>query len=462
MQIGVVIKQGPKEWQILQQMNGCANIELSGEWIELDPPTPSKVYARLVKEETGEPVIQWTECEYPEQYGWRVTLKNVPAGGLYRVETCLNTESCGWRIEWGTRGDMIHHIGVGDLYIITGQSNSAGYGKDPVFDPPELGVHVLRNSGKWDLASHPLNESTQTIHEVNREGANPGHSPYLSFAKQLKKELGYPVGLIQASLGGSPLSRWNPDEEGTLYASMLQSAKAYTDTVKGILWYQGCSDTGAGAYETYLDRFENMVRHLRKDFKNNALPVLTVQLNRCVCGSTPEADRGWGMVREAQRQAPKRISGVYVIPAIDCGLSDGIHNSSASNMVLGERFARTALSEIYGIKKFNCKAPDIAKAEAIGSDSILLSFDNISLRIYAFEVEVQALPFTVADAEGTLEIKAYELKDQSKLQLTLSREIKGSCVIHGAFEQNPKFIVPIDVGSYLPMLSFYGIEVQTA
>lgn len=60
-------------------------------------------------------------------------------------------------------GDMIHHLGIGDLFVITGQSNSAGYGKDPIFDPPELGIHLLKNNGRWDMASHPFNDSTATI-----------------------------------------------------------------------------------------------------------------------------------------------------------------------------------------------------------------------------------------------------------------------------------------------------------
>jgi len=62
----------------------------------------------------------------------------------------------GWDGLSSTRGDMIHNIGVGDVFVVAGQSNAAGRAKNPVEDAPELGVHLLRDSGVWDLATHPL------------------------------------------------------------------------------------------------------------------------------------------------------------------------------------------------------------------------------------------------------------------------------------------------------------------
>jgi hypothetical protein len=105
-------------------------------------------------------------------------LSAIPAGGLYRLETRHQpgNQPAG---EWAERGDMRHFLGVGDLWVIAGQSNSAGYGRGPVFDPPELGIHLFRNNGQWALATHPLNESTDTLHPVNRDGANTAHAPYI-------------------------------------------------------------------------------------------------------------------------------------------------------------------------------------------------------------------------------------------------------------------------------------------
>lgn len=374
------------------------------------------------------------------------------------METCL-MYGANDQIEWAARGDMIHHLGVGDIYVITGQSNSAGYGKDPVYDPPEIGIHIYKNSGKWDLASHPLNESTATIHEENREGGNPGHSPYLHFAKILKRELGYPIGLLQASLGGSPLSAWNPEEDGVLYRSMMQLIKSQCSKIKGILWYQGCSDAAQEQCSTYLRRFETMVKHLREDIEDMELPVFTAQLNRFVAKSEGNIDIYWGMVKEAQRQAAKSIPRVYIVPAIDCTLSDLIHNTSASNMVLGERLAKQALTEVYG-RKYISRAPDINHAKLIDPDTVELSFENVTQRLYMFEVDVKELPFTIIDEDGTVGFSDYKIKAKDTIIIKLDRELTGKSFVHGGFEHNPKFLVPIDIDGHLPMLAFYGVEIE--
>lgn len=456
MQMGSVIIEGPKDWQIIQQENGKADLKLSGIWRYKEKLKKPRVYVRIVREDTGETVIPWQGSTDDGNGKWKITLTSVPAGGLYRIESCLNQDE-GIVFEWAIRGDMIHHVGIGDIYIIAGQSNSAGYGKDPVYDPPELGVHLLKNNGKWDLASHPMNESTNTIHPENTETANPGHSPYLSFAKYLKRETGYPIGLIQTALGGSPLSAWNPEEDGTLYRNMLKIIAANDSKIRGVLWYQGCADAIEGLCDTYLERFRTMVSHFRKDLKNKNLPIITVQLNRYVISREQYKDSYWGIVKEAQRQAAMQLENVFVIPANDSLLSDSIHNSSLSNLVLGERIARIALSKIYG-KNLRWDAPNLSSARKIAEDKVLLSFDNVYGRLYDYGIEANNLPFTFEDEKGNVSIKNCELIEDSSLLFTMDRKI-GKCKVHGAFEKNPKSMIPVDYETHLPMLSFYNVEV---
>ena len=38
-----------------------------------------------------------------------------------------------------------------------------------ILNPPELGVHVFRNSADWSLATHPMNDSTDTAHRPSRQ-----------------------------------------------------------------------------------------------------------------------------------------------------------------------------------------------------------------------------------------------------------------------------------------------------
>lgn len=460
MQIGSIIENGLRNWQIIQQIEGKGTINLQGRWAHNENLKNPKVLVRIVREDTSDIVIPWMPGEIYDGNKWKLRIREIPAGGLYRLETCLSPED-NTALEWSIRGDMIHHIGVGDIFVIAGQSNSAGYGKDPIFDPPELGVHLLKNSGDWDLATHPMNESTKTIHEENTEASNPGHSPYLSFAKYLKRELGYPIGLVQAALGGSSLSAWNPEEDGVLYRSMLKTINSLDSGIKGLLWYQGCSDAAESLCDTYLDRFKHLVSALRSDVKDDTLPIFTFQLCRFVTPSTQQSDIFWSIVRESQRQAALEILNLYVIPTLDSTLSDLIHISSSSNMVLGERLAKTVLNKIYA-KNYICDAPNIIKAERLSSNEVKLQFQNVMDRIYILDASADDISFTLEDESGAIGIQKYEIKENSNIILTLSRDISGKCYVHGAYGQNPKGIIPFDYSSHIPILAFYKKEVHSS
>lgn len=172
-QIGVIIQQGPQHWAIIQQENGFGSVALSGVWAGMIDRviTHAQVLARIVNEADGRIAVPWRPCKMQEGQAWEIILDEIPAGGLYRLETCMQIDNHP-ALEWAARGDMIHHIGVGDIWVIAGQSNAAGYGKGPIQDAPQLGIHLQRHNGIWGLASHPFNESTASIHYENREFAN--------------------------------------------------------------------------------------------------------------------------------------------------------------------------------------------------------------------------------------------------------------------------------------------------
>ena len=80
----------------------------------MEPIVNPIVYARMVSGATGDVIISWQSSEENGQNKWSITLNNIPIWGLYRLETCLN-QGNEKTIEWAFRGDMIHHLGGGDL-----------------------------------------------------------------------------------------------------------------------------------------------------------------------------------------------------------------------------------------------------------------------------------------------------------------------------------------------------------
>ncbi|WP_256761909.1 sialate O-acetylesterase [Cohnella sp. WQ 127256] len=463
-QIGVIIQQGPQHWAIIQQEKGFGSIALSGVWAGMADRVinHAQVLARIVNEADGRIVVPWRPCKMQVEQTWEITLDGIPAGGLYRLETCLQIDNH-IALEWAARGDMIHHVGVGDIWVIAGQSNAAGYGKGPIEDSPQLGIHLLRHNGVWDLASHPFNESTASIHYENREFANPGHSPFLAFGKMIQAHTGSPIGLLQTAFGGSPLKAWNPDEDGYLYRNMMKIIASAGGKVRGILWYQGCSDCNPEESSSYLVRFERMVQHIRLDLNVMDLPILTVQLNRCTDVASIEVNQSWGRVREAQRQAALILSEVYTVPALDCPLSDGIHNSPAGNMIIGERMAKVALAHIYTNTLGSAAAPNLSSVVwqvEDGIASICLQFANVSG--YLIAISPTDKLFSVEDASGEIEITQWEITARNEITLRLSRSPEGESFVHGAYEMNPSSHLPLDTDTYMPMLAFYKQRARLA
>lgn len=453
---GVIIDHGPQNWQIIQQNSaGKAEITLSGRWITLDPHKSAQVLARVVWENDQHAitrVLDWQRAGMEPENQWSITLRDIPQGGLYRIETCLQLD--GGAIEWSQRGDMIHYLGVGDVWIIAGQSNSAGYGKSPVTDGPELGLHMFHASGQWRLATHPLNDATGTKYPACREGANPSHSPYLAFGRKLKARLGYPIGLIPAALGGSPLSSWHRKVDGCLFTNMLAYLRDAQSDCCGMLWYQGCSDTGPNERNTYLERFREFVNDLRQELKKPDFPVITAQLNRYTgLPYTDACHPGWEAIREAQRQAARSIPGVYAISTLDIGLSDGIHNNSVGNIVIGERMADVALGAVHG-RDVKFRHPDIAIARCVGETAIELTFDHVDTRLDLENNIPEQFPFAVRDADGNVPVAKWSIIARNVLRIELGRPLHADATVTGAPTACPPYILPFDICGYRPMLAF--------
>ncbi len=457
-------KNGPKAYQIFQQENGYAHVEFSGTYIDFrTPEIPDelyrevpKLYISVVDENSSEPVIWWTECKVSDGE-WKVEL-DIPAGGLYSICTSMTyKKDMDWS-EWGIAGERIQHIGVGDIYVIAGQSNSAGYGKDFIYDPPELGVHIYKNNKTWDIATHPLQDSTGAGDNPNRDRGNTGHSMYLSFAKFLKRDLHYPIGLIQTSQGGSRMTWWNPERDGHLYNNMKQCIEDIGGKFKAIIWYQGCSEA---AYQDRCDVFEQefdeMHNAICRDFGKDT-PMITFQISHFNDGTGYELDALWGRTREMQRQFAKKYKNLYVIPTTDCTMSDHGHISSVSLLRFGELAAKMVLHHLFG-KNYMCEAPNLKTIRRVNGKTFELEFENVYDK---FETRVSAknLAIKAEDNGKIISAESYELVDKKNIRLTFANELSEDAVFHGGYTKEKEGVLPFDYATHLPIISFYGIKAE--
>ncbi|MBE6541667.1 MAG: sialate O-acetylesterase [Ruminococcaceae bacterium] len=429
------------DYQIIQRgCDGYGRAVFSGILAAESIKKNTKVLVRAELETDGTPVIPWQTAQF-DGCEWSIELM-LPEGGLYRI--VAQTDEGYVKI--------LYHIGVGDIYLTMGQSNMTGYGRGVAYDPPVLGVHSFANDGKWRLAVHPLADNVGTLYPNSDTGC--GTSPALSFARKLKESLNIPIGIIPTAVGGSTLSSWNPDQDGSNYKTALMRLEK-TGKIKGILWYQGCTDATAKNSVDYFDRFARSVEHWRRDLGN--VPVLTVQLNRWTNWvSKPgddAADRYWGTIREAQRRAALEIDGVYAVASYDLPVSDGIHNGSDSNVIIGDRLASTALSKIYG--RIGLITPCIVEAEAVDRKRIRIRLEGGHQNISSDNI---AKGMNVEDKDGLIEC-TFAKAENGWIVITCAREYTLPAKYHYAWRcRTPDFAIK-DYYGY-PALACYGMEIK--
>ncbi len=442
----VTIDAGPSSWQILQQdADGVASVTLSGRWWTIGRRKKPEVRVRIVREDDGTPIgtaHDWQRArtaidrslggDRAGRFGtWRIKMGHIPRGGPYRIQTKVGSVEDA--IEWRRSGDVVNLLGVGDLWLIAGQSNAEGYGRDPAYDPPEMGVHQCLPGG-WELAMH-----------------EHSHSPWPAFGKILRRDRGYPMGLIPTAVGGSAVSEWDPGQDGALFKNMKDRLAAAGGRIKGCLWYQGESDTGAGDYPHYKARFRRFVRGLRRATRRPDLPVITVQLNR-VLGPRDDA-AGWEAMREIQRRLAHEIDGVYIVPVFEAGLCDGIHLSSLGNLLVAQRTAAVALGAVYG-RDVAYKHPECRSARRVSGATIELHFDHIVTRL-DYECDVgNGFAFAVRDREGEVPVLRYRMIGGNRMRIELARALHGRATVTGAPGCCPPHIVPRDISGYRGMLGF--------
>ena len=434
---GVKITDGPQDWQIFQRDRaGFAAITVGGTW-EADE-VEFYIQGRLVDENLNMPVaayLDWQDATLDlATKRFSLTLEKVPQGGLYRLETRIKRpQALDLR---PLRGDYIHHIGVGDIYVIAGQSNSSGTGKGIVNDGPLLGVHLFANDERWKLAMHPLEDATNTLHPVTITRIFHGHSPWLAFARTIFQKTGIPVGLVPTALGGSPISRWLVGEEadGGLFKNMADMLQKAGGKTAGILWYQGETEVMQGKVAEYPQKFARFAEAVRALAHDPELPIFTGQLNAFTDAQADAA--GWSRMREVQRSLSHRLKNVYLVVTVDCPLSDPIHNSSGSNVWIGERFAFAALAAVYG-KSIAARHPEVTGAAFTGEDrrTIRLDFENVT---GGWTPDPSPNEFSVQDESGWLPVTALGFGPEDSLILGLSRPAQGRTTVHGLYGLSPR------------------------
>lgn len=155
-----------------------------------------------------------------------------------------------------------------------------------------------------------------------------------------------------------------------LYNSMIHPLRNYG--IRGVIWYQGESDTAPESSKLYESLLIDLVNDWRTQWENPTLPFVIVQLANFQQRSKTPMESGNAQVREAQRKASLYLKNAGLATAIDLGESNDIHPLNKKD--LAHRCVLQMNKLAFGKKNIVAEGPMAETAELKEDGKIVVSF----------------------------------------------------------------------------------------
>lgn len=233
---------------------------------------------------------------------------------------------------------------------------------------------------RYDLPSGLLKPGKNLIvikvtNNSGKGGFVPDKPYYLVAGKDsidLRGEWLYKVGQVfrpvsPGSGTGSPVISMQNEPTG-LYNTMVAPLINYR--IKGILWYQGETNTNKPA--EYQQLLPALINDWRNKWQQGLMPFLFVQLPNFMEVQYLPSESQWAELRSAQLKSLS-VTNTAMVVTIDVGEWNDIH--PLEKKVVGERLALAARKLAYGNEKIVYSGP-VYKSAVKDAGRIIIEFDN--------------------------------------------------------------------------------------
>lgn len=324
---------------------------------------------------------------------WSVDLPQGDAGGPFTL------------LIRGNNSLAFHDVLVGDVWIASGQSNMGFALREAQNAQQEIAaanlpmVRLMNVNQRF--ASYPQDDVVVLLPwSVCTPATAAGFSAVgFFFARDLSAQEHVPIGVIESAWGGTPAEAWtslsalsrdaylmpvfnawaamvnaepetarteelereairnklSPGEDenlslpwhpvfnawapAALYNGMIAPLTRFP--IRGVIWYQGESNTDVLRFPVYARLFQTLIQDWRAAWSEGNFPFLFVQIANYRTG----AGDHWPEIREAQRQA-LALANTAMAVTIDIGDPGNIH--PANKQEVGHRLALAARAISYG------------------------------------------------------------------------------------------------------------------
>ncbi|MGB8261600.1 MAG: sialate O-acetylesterase [Terracidiphilus sp.] len=372
---------------------------------------------------------------------WSVYLKPGAAGGPFQ----LTVEGA------GEKPLVLDDVLVGDLWIASGQSNmefEMFKAATAAQDLPHAAIpHIRLLVVKRKAVNYPLDDvETEGWAASTPESAREFSAVAWYFAREIEQREKVPVGVIDSTWGGTvaeswtrlaalgedaalapvfrswgkmtegetdapmrdryenrqreearaqgkpePRFPWHPQLDswgpGMLWNGMI--APLTPMAIRGVIWYQGESNSATERGPLYKRVFSTMIEDWRRQWGVGDFPFLFVQIS----SFNPGPGETWAVLREQQRRT-LTLANTAMAVTIDIGNPDDVHPTNKLDVGLRLALAARALS--YG-EDISYSGPNFRQATPEGS-AIRTWFEHHAKGLVARGGELTG--FDVAGADG--------------------------------------------------------------
>ena len=377
-------------------------------------PTMSKVLRKVRVEFAG----QEKTAVVGKGGEWKVELDPMEASKESRTMT-VSRVSPGFFFDSVAESVEIKDILVGEVWFASGQSNMECpiWGGGTRYRDMKGGlmttmtylpnVRYVKSPHKWSVEPVELAakwckftpESLQLFHRADGKRGTELSAVAFYYARELYLALDVPIGILDASWGGTNIDAWTPrsgydgcdesikataeypvkgdwkaetDKKGPIGGAHQQPTVLYNGMVasfapmamRGFIWYQGCHNSGES--QLYCAKLHALYNGWSRDFENPDLKLYVVQL--------APWKLNWLGICMAQTQFCAEEKNAALAVTADVGNFDDIHPNDKE--IVAKRLAVHALKRDYGFAIPEDDSP-VLKSVSFADGKATLAFDNV-------------------------------------------------------------------------------------